>query len=235
MNIRHYSLVLAIVAMSFSSALADHSDFFFSFSEGGVNGNQTMDFATGDTGSLFVYWSTNGPADSDLSVGAFIDVFTDTAGVIQFTSAETFDYQITVAGTPIGNRLLDANGGGGAVGAAGSVSADFIDEMRAFTVTGGPGILESNNGSGAFLDSGYDASNDAFNWGRIDFTVVGASGTSTNVTGAAGDGMIVNGASVVDAAFSTATINVGGDIIPEPTTAGLLAIGLAGLVARRRR
>ena len=218
--------------MSLSSVSAQ-GDFFFSFTEGGANMDQKGEFEVGDSGSLYVYWSTNGPADSDLSVGAFIDVFTDVAGVIEFTAAETFDYQITVAGQPIGNRLLDDMGGGGSVGPAGSVGADFIDEMAAFTVTGGPGILESNNGDGVFLDSGYDASNDGFNWGRIDFNVVGEG--STNVTGAAGDGMIVNGADVVDATFTTATINVGGGIVPEPTTAGLLAIGLVGLVSRRRR
>ena len=231
MNVRNFSLVLAIMAMSLSSVSAQ-GDFFFSFEAGGANEDQKAEMSVGDTGSLYVYWSTNGPADSDLSVGAFIDVFTSADGIIEFTAAETFDYQITVAGTPIGNRNLDAMGGGGSVGPA-DTTANFIDEMAAFTVTGGPGILEANNGSGAFLDSGYTASNDGFEWGRIDFMVVGEG--SVDVTGAAGDGMIVNGADVVPAAFTTATINVGGDVIPEPTTAGLLAVGLVGLVARRRR
>ena len=167
-----------------------------------------------------------------MSVGAFIDVFSSAAGVIEFTAAETFDYWVSVGGSPIGNRLADANGGGGSFGPADSVTADFIDEMSAFTVTGGPGILEANNGTGAFLDEGYDASNDGFNWGRIDFNVIG-NGT-TDITGAAGDGQIVNGGDVVPAVFTTATVTVGNPV-PEPTTAGLLAVGLAGLVARRRR
>ena len=232
MNVRNFSLVLAIAAMSVSSVSAQ-GDFFFSFAEGGANENQTGEFAVGDSGSLFVYWSTNGPNDSDLNVGAFIDVFSSTSGVIEFTAAETFDYEITVGGQAIGNRILDAQGGGGSIGPADSVTADMIDELASFTVTGGPGIIEDNNGSGVFLDAGYDASNDGFNWGRIDFNVIGTG--STDITGAAGDGQIVNGGDVVPAVFTTATINVSGDIVPEPTTAGLLAIGLAGLVARRRR
>ena len=233
MNVRNFSLVLAIAVMSVGSVSAQ-GDFFFSFTEGGTNGDQAMDFEVGDTGSLYVYWSTNGPSDSDLNVGAFIDVFSSTSGVIEFTAAETFDYVISVGGQQTGNRILDANGGGGSVGPAESVSADMIDELAAFTVVGGPGIIEANNGTGVFLDEGYDANNDGFQWGRIDFNVVGAG--STDVTGAAGAGQIVNGDAVVDAAFTTATINVaGGPVIPEPTTAGLLALGLAGLVARRRR
>ena len=126
-------------------------------------------------------------------------------------------------------------GGGGSAGETGTVSADLIDEWNAFTVTGGQGILEANNGSGAFLDEGYDAGADAFLFGVIDFTVIGNNGDSVDLLTSAGDGMIVNGGETVDATFGAATINVGGDVIPEPTTAGLLAIGLAGLVARRRR
>jgi len=200
-NVRNFSLVLAIVAMSLSSVNAQ-GDFFFSFTDGGTNADQSMDFSVGDTGSLYIYWSTNGPADSDLSVGAFIDVLSDTAGVISFTAAETFDFDITVGGTDIGNRNLDDMGGGGAVGPPNQpITPDLVDELFAFTVTGGPGILEANNGSGAFLDSGYNANNDGFLWGRVDFDVIGEG--TTNITGRSGDGLIVNGAEEVPAIFTT--------------------------------
>ena len=229
MKLKALSFALALAFFT-ANGLFAQGDFFFSFSEGGPNEDQAMNFDLGDSGSLYLYWSTNGPADSDLSVGAFVDIFTTSSGVIQFTSAETFDFGINIAGTPIGNRWLDENGGGGSVGPAESVAADFINELSAFTVTGGPGILEANAGN-PFLDEGYNADNDGFLFGRIDFDVIGVG--TTAVTGAAGEGQIVNGDTVVDATFTTATISV--SKIPEPSAVALLSLGLTVLVARRRR
>ena len=224
MRRRNLFLSLSIFILGYNSVFAQ-SDFFFSFDQAGPNTNQSRDFNVGDSGSLWIYWSTNGPADSDLDVGAFIDVFTSTSGVIEFTAAETFDYELLVAGMPVGITRLNGEG----LGPAENLSADFIDELFAFTVTGS-GIVESF--SMVFLDEGYNAVNDGFEWGRIDFNVVGE-GTTT-VTGAAGDGLIVNGGSIVDAAFSTVTINATSQI-PEPTTTGFLALALAGLAVRRYR
>ena len=55
MNVRNFSLVLAIVAMSVGSVSAQ-GDFFFSFTEGGANegseGVTYLDSQIGDTGSL---------------------------------------------------------------------------------------------------------------------------------------------------------------------------------------
>ena len=183
-------------------ALGNMGDIFFSFQQNGPNNNQVQAFNPGDTGILWVYWSTNGPADSDLSVGAFIDVMTSTPGIIEFTAAETFDYNLllTSTGNPSGLTRWQNEG----VGPAASVLPDFIDELAGFCVAA-PGIDEGNNGSGVFLDAGYSSINDGFEFGRIDFNVIGE-GTTT-VTGEAGDGLIVNGDTAIDAVFTTVTIN----------------------------
>ena len=177
-------------------------DFFFSFQQNGPNNNQVQGFNPGDTGTLWIYWSTNGPADSDLDVGAFIDVISSTPGIIEFTAAETFDYELLDSSTgQLTGRSRLLNFG---FGPNGNVLPDFIDELVAFTLHGS-GIVEANNGSSDFLDAGYSPISDGFEWGRIDFNVIGL-GTTT-VMGEAGDGLIVNGTSIVEAVFTTVTIN----------------------------
>ena len=178
-------------------------DFFFSFQQNGPNNNQVQGFNPGDTGTLWIYWSTNGPADSNLDVGAFIDVISSTSGVIEFTAAETFDYDLLLSSTGKPTGLSRLAGGFG-FGPSDSVLPDFIDELSSFGIAV-EGIVEANNGSGVFLDAGYSPINDGFEWGRIDFNVIGE-GTTT-VTGVAGDGLIVNCNSIVDAVFTTVTIN----------------------------
>ena len=235
MNTRIYSAVLVLMTV-LSTSISAQTDFFwstFDLNSGAANSDLKATYEQGDTGSLFLYFSTNGPSDSNLSVGGFLDVATSMNGVIEFTRAETFDFTINVGGTPIGNRWLDDMGGGGSAGETGDVMANFIDEWNAFTVTGGQGILESNNGQGVFLDEGYDAGADAFLFGVVDFTVVGSMGSSVDLITSVGDGMVVDGGTALDPEFGNATINVTG--IPEPTTVGLFAVGFAGVAARRRR
>ena len=95
---------------------------------------------------------------------------------------------------------------------------------------GGLGILNLYTGP-IFLDFGYDADADAFLFGRVGIEVVGEG--VTDILIAVGDGLIVHDNVALSPSFGAGTIT--GTAIPEPTTAGLLAMGLVGLVARRRR
>lgn len=97
---------------------------------------------------------------------------------------------------------------------------------------GGLGILNLYTGP-IFLDFGYDADADAFLFGRVGIEVVGEGVTDIQI--AVGDGLIVHDNVALTPSFGAGTITGVGDAIPEPTTAGLLAMGLVGLVARRRR
>ena len=216
------------------SELRAQSDFFWSLADlnsGATNSAVDAQFNQGDTGSLFIYYTTNGPANSDLSTGAFLDIESSNSGVIQFTGAETFDFRITENDTTIGYRWTDGLGGGGFAGPSNNFTDDFIDEFRAFTIAGGPGIQEINTGP-VFIDHGYDADADAFLWGKVDFLVIGEAGSSTELFTESGDGYIVNGSQIVDASFGSATITVG---IPEPTAVVALALAILGTAFHRRR
>jgi hypothetical protein len=229
-NVRNFSLVLALVAFSAGSVFAQ-DNVYFAGAEGTPNSAfDSGELAVGDTGSVFVYWDAN---LSNLDTGAFLDIVTDTAGVINFTGGETFEFAIEIAGTPVGNRWTDDMGAGGSFGPGELTNGGEGININAFTVTGGDGILAANNGT-PFTDQGYDAAADAFLFARLDYEAVGEGTTSLSVTPGAGG--IVNAGATVDATFGSATFTVGGGpVIPEPTTAGLLAMGLVGLVARRRR
>ena len=191
-------------------------DFFLSTSglnEGAVNSNATVSKKVGDVGSLFVYYTTGGPSASDLTVGAMLDFQTSTAGVIKFTDAETFDFDIVFDDSIVLCERWGANssGGGGAFGNTGNVSDNLINELSGFTTLGGFGIEENHNGSGLFFDTGFDPQADAFLFARIDYAVVGPG--QVDIVPNVGDGLVVsrtNSPNVLNPVFGIATIDSSG-------------------------
>ena len=154
MNRSLMNIVLIVSCIFVSNVSAQFQyDFFWSDMDLGseaLNQDLEIDLQVGEETTLFLYWSTNGPADSDISVGCAVDVMTSQTGIIRFESAESMDYDITIPSSgnaDFGNRLTDDQGGGGFCGPAGIVENDMIVELIAFTVNGGPGVLEANNGS----------------------------------------------------------------------------------------
>ena len=184
------------------------TDFFWSTSplnSGATNEDVTLELEPGESGTLYLYYTTNGPADSDLNTGAFLDVMTSESGVIEFTSAETLDFTITLFGSPAGFRWMDL------VGSAFQVETDFINELGAGTIISGVGMLEENNGSGFVLDTGYDSGADAFLFAQVDFNVLdapGVAGSSVDILATPGAGQIIHDAQLVPVSFGMATINI---------------------------
>ena len=112
-----------------NSVVAQGADFFWTLGDGPVvNGDVSDDgFSVGDSGSLFLYYTTNGPAMSELNVGGFLDFATSTSDVIEFTAAEAFDFNITLAdspGVPLGVRWGDSFGPGDVTGDGQQASFD---------------------------------------------------------------------------------------------------------------
>ena len=233
MNVRNFAVVLAVVALSTTNVFAQ-GDFFWSTSElnsGATNSAANVELGVGETGSLYLYYSI---ANSELDTGAGLDLSFTNNGIINFTAAETFDFDILVADTPFDTRWadVDASGSptGGFFGAASDVGPDSVTGLNAFTITAGTGIIAQNTGP-IFFDTGYDADADAFLFARFDFVAVAEGDTSLNTV--AGQIGIVHDAAAISPSFGAANFTV--TSVPEPTSAMLLAGGMIGLIVRRRR
>ena len=159
------------IELSVSFMAQGPTQFFWSNREldsGAVNdSNPGITLSEGGTGSIYLYFD---PSTTELDTGAFVDIAASVPGVIEFTGAEAFDFDITVSGTPFNLRWGDASG------ATGDVGADFIEGLGALTVVSGTGMVNENTGP-MFFDEGYDASVGAFLFARVDFNVVGAAGS----------------------------------------------------------
>ncbi|MEM7314733.1 MAG: PEP-CTERM sorting domain-containing protein [Planctomycetota bacterium] len=202
------------------------SDIYLSFAgigDGSASMATSKDFIIGQSGSAYVWVDDS----VSLDTGAFLDITSLTASVIGFTGAEVFDADIFFAGT---STVADSRW---EVVGPGTVTGDSIDELRAFRVIGGTGILPSQATSvgGAFVDALHDPSSSAFLFARMDFDVIGIGETTFSLT--EGSGLIVNGGSLVNPTFGSATVRA--TAVPEPSTFGLLVAAFGCVSLRLRR
>ena len=184
-------------------------DFFWSTEELGsgnvVNQELFLDIAGGESQTIYLYYTTDGPSQSELRFGGGLEIATSSSGTIRFDAAETFDFEIAIAGTPIRTRW-ESDNGGGHVGQADMISDDFIDQFDFFTVLG-DGIRNANTGS-PFNDAGYDADADAFLIGSIELT--GLSNGMVDLTISVGDPISLSddGFTALDPVFGGVSIDV---------------------------
>ncbi len=161
------------------------------------------EFNTGTSGEIFLYYD---PSMSELDTGAFVDIATSRPGIIEFTQAETFEYDILVNGFPFAVRWGDA------FGEIADVTSDFIDGLGAFTVLAGTGMLLENTGP-TFVDAGYDFGSQSFLFGKIEFDVIGAPGETVNLNMTRGIGMIVNDGVSLDPDFGSFRLVVTDEVL----------------------
>ena len=194
---------------AFTDTVADGiGDFFWStlnLNEGAVNGPIDLNMSPGESVNLYLYYSTNGPLNTDINIGYSLNVATSQNGVIFFTEAETFNHSMAFLG---GTRWfypeadLDGELGVG-VAPAQSVESDLIVGMTAIgTLGGGFGLTDAS----ALLDTGYDSNAQAFLCGSIQIDAVG-SGTIELAAGPNALG-IANDYNLLQSTFARASITI---------------------------
>ena len=105
MKSAHITVVAALIFATLPVFVSAQSDFFLSFSglnEGAVNKDVEIELRQGQQRSIYIYYTTNGPANSEMDPGAFLDFFSSSSDVVQFLAAETFSFSIRTDGSPSG-------------------------------------------------------------------------------------------------------------------------------------
>ena len=230
MRILLHVLVIFLVALPVSEVLAQ-GDFFWSLNDlnsGATNSAAEGNFRVGESGSLFLYYSID---NSELDTGAGLDITSTNPGVIEFTAAQTFDFDtcLGMAGAiTTCDVVIDSRWGGGFSGPAQSIENDEITGLNAFRVAFGFGLVESQLGP-PFIDTGYDLNAVAFLFGRVDFTATELG--TTNLETIAGSIGIVHDGQTVNPIFGNAVINV----VPEPAFGSvLILLGVCSFSRRSR-
>ncbi len=184
-----------------------------------VNGDLTVNANSfGNSGRTYLYYD---PQGVDIEFQLDLDFSWDGGGAA-FTDARTLDFEIEIAGTPIGLRWGDF------AGPAFEVTASSVTGFLAINVISGTGILtsQSNAGPGPFFDTG-STDDGFFQVGFIDWAFTPGSADSNFVL----DNVILSDISGNNVKFSDLTITA----VPEPNTLVLFAVGLFSAASLRRR
>lgn len=196
---------------TFTNTVSDGvGDFFWSTSnlnEGAVNGPISEILATGQTLTLYLYYSTAGPSNSEIRSGYSINVATSANGIVEFTQADTLNYSLQNLGRrwnyPLGNDPEAAL----AIAPAQSVESDLIVGLTGMGTPGGfLSPLSGISNVSASFDTGYDSSAQAFLVGRIQLEAV-APGTIELNAGPNELG-IADQYDLLQSAFARATVSV---------------------------
>ena len=229
-------LLIAIVALSICSTSAfAQEDIFWSFGTGAdISSTATVDVSEG-SGSAYVY------VREDLNPGgvdAFdLDFSVDTNDVIQVTNIELLDFVIPGSNPPENFRWFDPDE---PVDVSLNVDGNGVASGRLFGVgvlSNGLNPFFASAGLDPFFDSVADgAPISGFQLARLDYDILSEGVADFSLSlGTQGIVEVLGGGGTLDLnpSFGTGTLTVTN--VPEPTSAGLLVLGLAGFVARRRR
>ena len=182
-------------------------DFFWSTSnlnEGAVNGPLNLGLEIGESITLYLYYSTDGPSNSEIMSGYSVNVATSQSGIIEFTEAETFNHPLvgTLSRWVFPEPDLYYGAAGVGVAQAQSVESDLIIGLTAIGRINSLGIAEEFSS----LDTGYDPDATAFLCGRIQIEAIGPG--SIELAAGPNDLGIANESDLLQSVFARANISV---------------------------
>ena len=214
-------LAVAVLSLCSTSVFAQTEQVFVSFGEGANLTNTATFDADDESGSAFIF------SAADFDFDAFdLEFSTTTDDVIEFTGAEVFN---PTNGT--GQSRFERN-----VNAIRETVNATDGRLFGVAVTA-TGVNPALGAAG--LDPEFDVEANAFRIARIDFDIVGI-GTA-DITLASGINEFFSDLTpdtLFQPTLGNGTLTVTGPpppAVPEPSAMGILALGLVGFVARRRR
>jgi len=184
-------------------------DFFWSTSnlnEGAVNGPLDLSMEPGESATLYLYYSINGPSNSEIMAGYSVNVATSQNGIIAFTQAETFNHSLAsnLNRWDFPESVL-YDQAGASVAPAKSVESDLIVGLTAMGLINSRGFTEESPP----FDTGYAPTAQAFLCGRIQIEAI-ASG-SIELAAGPNDLGIANDYNRLQSVFARASI-----LVPAP-------------------
>ena len=217
---------------AFTNTVTDGvGDFFWSTSnlnEGAVNGPIDLFLSPGESATLYLYYSTNGPSNTDIKAGYSVNVATSQNGIVQFNDAATLHHTFPFIGGSRWGFPRDNDGPDVTVGQAQSVSSDLIIGMTAINMLGGPGFSEAFSS----IDPGYDSNAQAFLCGRVEIQAVAPG--SIELLAGPNDLGIANEYDLLKSAFARANISVSvllGDVNLDRRVDFLDIVSFVGVLA----
>ena len=163
-----------LTTLFLNQTVCSQTDFFWSdkeLNQGANNAPFELNTTVGNKHILYLYMTTNGPADADVISDFLFEVQASHPEVIRFTSVAHFNAELVYLSDDevFGYRTYFQEG-------IGWVPSNYFTEEEFTLLMIGAwdyGIQEQFNGAGPILDLGYDPQIDAFICGRIGLEIVG--------------------------------------------------------------